>query len=66
MNRMASIRKLVFGLGVAATLGFGASQAFATPQRAAEGQYCYPECYKQCGPAMGTMLRDGMCICCSD
>ena len=61
-----SARKALFALGVAGTLGFGATQALAAPGEPAKALQCFPECEEQCGPPRGTMLRNGVCICCSD
>jgi hypothetical protein len=65
MKRMNAVKKAMFALGVAATLGFGATQAFASPGQARAAGQCFPECYDQCGEAMGTKLRNGVCICCA-
>lgn len=66
MKRTGNVRAALFALGVAGTLGFGATQALAAPQAPAKALSCFPECEKQCGPAMGTLLSNGICICCSE
>lgn len=65
MKRMGRIRSGVFALGVAGTLGFGATQAFAAPDAAPKAQSCYPVCEDRCGPEGGYPLNNGMCVCCS-
>jgi hypothetical protein len=64
MNRIRAARATLYGLAIAGTLGFGASQALAAPRAPARELSCYPECYDQCGPDLGTMLGTGRCICC--
>ncbi|HEX2205903.1 MAG TPA: hypothetical protein VHG91_21490 [Longimicrobium sp.] len=64
------LRRGLLGLGVAASLGFGAAQALATPQDEARGRTCpargYDYAYASCrfGCDVGGYCRsDGTCQC---
>jgi hypothetical protein len=60
------LRRRVIGAAVAATLGFGASQALASPAEAAEAAACdVVKCRANCkaqGQTSGACF-EGMCIC---
>jgi hypothetical protein len=66
MKRTGTLRSAVFALGVAGTLGFGATQAMAAPDASPRASSCYPECESQCGPSWGYPLRNGVCVCCDN
>ena len=67
MKRTGMLRSAAFALGVAGTLGFGATQALAEPAaETARAQSCYRECEWLCGPPGGYPLSAEMCVCCSD
>lgn len=62
---MKRMKGMVFGLGVAGMLGFGAVQAVATPAPPQKGALqCDPVCASQCGGFGGTMQWNGICRCC--
>lgn len=63
---MSRLRGVLFAAGVAGTLGFGATQALASPQAPTRALQCNPECEAQCGPVMGTLVRNGRCLCCAE
>lgn len=66
MKQTGTLRMAVFALGIAGTLGFGATQALAEPSAdTARGQQCYEVCIDRCGPEGGYPLNNGMCVCCS-
>lgn len=66
MKRTKILRTAAFALGIAGTLGFGATQALAEPAaETARGQSCYQVCEDRCGPEGGYPLSNGMCVCCS-
>lgn len=60
------LRKAAFSVAVAASLGFGAAQALASPARAEAGtDECQSICVFQCGaPGGREIIRGGPCICC--
>ncbi len=61
------IRGTVFGVAVAAGLGFGAAQALAAPgPDLRDARSCQEDriCTFQCGAAGGYNVYRGICICC--
>lgn len=56
-------RRMLFGVAVAGTLGFGASQAFATPKEPEKRAAC-GTCWGRCPQLGGDLDRHGRCICC--
>ncbi len=65
--KRTKITSVMFALGIAGTMGFGATQALAAPGEIARTDGCYTVCEWACGPAGGLPVRDGtMCLCCTD
>lgn len=60
-------RKATAALALAASLGFGAAQAFGAPPAASRTwpePYCNEyECDERCGPMGGKCQQNGACIC---
>ena len=68
MASMHRLRGWLFGAGVAAALGFGGAQAFASPAPAAAGErVCNSQlCNRICqsiGTIGGFCTSDGSCVC---
>ena len=65
-TRNGRIGRWLLAVGSAAALGFGASQAMASPREAAEERACNPTgCNKQCQAQGGISGRcnNGQCLC---
>ncbi|HST63287.1 MAG TPA: hypothetical protein VLK84_31540 [Longimicrobium sp.] len=68
MRKMKTMRRWVFGAGMAAALGFGGAQALAAPAPAAQGEkVCRDEvCNQVCLAANnngGFCSSQGLCVC---
>jgi hypothetical protein len=66
--KIATVRRWVFGAGMAAALGFGGTQALAAPAAAPTGdQVCNERlCDRLCqslGSIGGVCNPDGFCVC---
>jgi hypothetical protein len=66
MRNGGGMRRAVFGLGIAAALGFGGTQALAAPAGAARGAWCDERlCDLFCSSitGFGGTCQSGRCIC---
>jgi hypothetical protein len=66
MSRMPMLRRVIFALGLAASLGFGATQAIADSRNATDEtlRACSPICRNQCEGFDGVLHAGGQCRCC--
>ena len=63
--RMMDWRKVAFAVVTAASIGFGATEAFATaqPARGTAERACSSICKPECGSFGGSYVA-GRCLCC--